>query len=175
MFARIPAVLERACPRIYEGPKYPGVMRERLSSVGSRFSRRDYMKAAGAASVLLAGCQSSAAPEAAAETGTPEETETPAESSGGEQLPAAVPPEVVDLAERGNEVTIRSASRADGHPSIPFRTFRSPDPSEGLSRATPRENLSFYRDTLGLRLVKQSVNQDELAFVDGMVAELLEA
>jgi FtsP/CotA-like multicopper oxidase with cupredoxin domain len=80
-------------------------MSDQMSAPGTRFSRRDFVKATGgAATVALAGCQS--APSAETVSGTPETTQ--AAQSNQSSLPTAAPPEMVDLADQGNEVTLKT-------------------------------------------------------------------
>jgi FtsP/CotA-like multicopper oxidase with cupredoxin domain len=89
-------------------------MSDQMSAPGTRFSRRDFVKAtSGATAAALAGCQG--APRAENTAGTPETTQ--AAQSNQSSLPAAAPPEMIDLAEQDNEVTLKTVpARLPVHP-----------------------------------------------------------
>jgi FtsP/CotA-like multicopper oxidase with cupredoxin domain len=88
-----------------------------MSAPGTRFSRRDFMKATGATGLAaIAGCQSPADPNTATEA-TPATATATSGGGGTQQLPAAGKPQVVDLAAQNNEVTISSTpARLPVHP-----------------------------------------------------------
>ena len=86
-------------------------MTNQIGAPGTSISRRDFMRATGSAGVLgLAGCS---APRAdAGGAGTPT-----VDGGGGNDLPAAAAPQVVDVTEQNNQVTLRSVtSRLPAHP-----------------------------------------------------------
>lgn len=72
-----------------------------MSAPGTRFSRRDFMKATGATGLAaIAGCQAPSEPNTATETTTATEAAGAAGSTQG--LPASGKPQVVDLAAQNN-------------------------------------------------------------------------
>ncbi len=90
-------------------------MSNQMSAPGTRFSRRDFVKATGAAGVLsVAGCSG---PTADSQQATETATETQSPSNNMEQLPTTSPPQVVDLAAQNNEVTLSTKRRShEVHP-----------------------------------------------------------
>ncbi|MFB6178613.1 MAG: multicopper oxidase domain-containing protein [Halorientalis sp.] len=85
-------------------------MSEQLSAPGTPFSRRDFVKATGAAGIAsVAGCQAPTAPND--EQAMNKDTATPSSSTSGPKLPPAAPPQVVDLAAQNNEVTLSAERR----------------------------------------------------------------
>ena len=80
-----------------------------LGAPGTKFSRRDFMRATGTAGLAgLAGCMGFSAPQA---------TNQAESDDDAQSLPAAAPPEVVDVTEQNNQVTLRSVdSRLPVHP-----------------------------------------------------------
>ena len=87
-------------------------MTDNIGAPGSTFTRRDFMKATGTAGVLgLAGC---AAPTNQQPSGTP----TAQGGAGAAQdLPLAGAPQVVDVPEQNNQVTLRTVtSKLPAHP-----------------------------------------------------------
>ena len=85
-------------------------MTNQIGAPGTELSRRDFVRATGSAGVLgLAGC-------AAPRNGT-SDADVVAQAQGGADLPAAAAPQVVDLTEQNNQVTLRSVtSRLPVHP-----------------------------------------------------------
>ncbi|MUV85050.1 multicopper oxidase domain-containing protein [Natronomonas sp. CBA1123] len=83
-------------------------MADNIGAPGTDFSRRDFVKATGTIGVAgLAGCSTGYQGPAQQATGTQD----------GEQLPLAGAPEVVDVHEQNNQVTLRSVtSRLAAHP-----------------------------------------------------------
>lgn len=83
-------------------------MTDNIGAPGTDFSRRDFVKATGTIGVAgLAGCSAGYQGPAQQSTGTQD----------GEQLPLAGAPQVVDVHEQNNQVTLRSVtSRLAAHP-----------------------------------------------------------
>jgi FtsP/CotA-like multicopper oxidase with cupredoxin domain len=83
-------------------------MTDNIGAPGTEFSRRDFVKATGTVGVAgLAGCSAGYQGQAQPSTGTQD----------GEQLPLAGAPQVVDVHEQNNQVTLRSVtSRLAAHP-----------------------------------------------------------
>ncbi|MFD1589137.1 multicopper oxidase domain-containing protein [Halorientalis brevis] len=90
-------------------------MSDQMSAPGTGFSRRDFVKATGAAGVAsVAGCQG---PTADSQETMNQNTSSSSTATAAEQLPAAAPPQVVDLAAQNNEVTLSSERRSlQAHP-----------------------------------------------------------
>jgi len=87
-------------------------MSDRIGAPGAELSRREFVAATGSAGALgLAGCAAPTAPG-----------DAPADASGGsgdgvQDLPAAAPPQVVDVTEQNHRVTLRAVtSRLPAHP-----------------------------------------------------------
>ncbi|WP_246985891.1 multicopper oxidase domain-containing protein [Halorientalis marina] len=94
-------------------------MSDQMSAPGTPFSRRDFVKATGATGLAaIAGCQVPADPNTMTETAAETTATTTETAAGGSQdLPAAGKPEVVDLAEQNNEVTLSTRpARLPAHP-----------------------------------------------------------
>jgi FtsP/CotA-like multicopper oxidase with cupredoxin domain len=83
-------------------------MTDNIGAPGTDFSRRDFVKATGTIGVAgLAGCS----------TGYQGPAQQSAGTQDGEQLPLAGAPQVVDVHEQNNQVTLRSVtSRLAAHP-----------------------------------------------------------
>jgi FtsP/CotA-like multicopper oxidase with cupredoxin domain len=86
-------------------------MTDNIGAPGSKFSRRDFMKATGTAGAAgMAGCTA----------GRQRQTEHPQQAQQAQQaanLPLAGAPQVVDVTEQNNQVTLRSVtSRMAAHP-----------------------------------------------------------
>jgi len=83
-------------------------MTDNIGAPGTNFSRRDFVKATGTIGVAgLAGCS----------TGYQGPAKQSAGTQDGEQLPLAGAPQVVDVHEQNNQVTLRSVtSRLAAHP-----------------------------------------------------------
>jgi len=81
-------------------------MTDNIGAPGTNFSRRDLLRATGSAGLVgLAGCSfwgSSAE--------SPAETATQDGSDNSEDLPSAGPPQIVDVTEQNNQVTLRSVT-----------------------------------------------------------------
>ncbi|MBV0924511.1 multicopper oxidase domain-containing protein [Halomicroarcula limicola] len=86
-------------------------MSERIGAPGSGISRRDFVKASGLGGTLaLAGCTAPGSPKESVGTATNA-------NAASSDLPTTSPPEVVDVDERGGEVTLSSVpARHDAHP-----------------------------------------------------------
>ncbi len=85
-------------------------MTNQIGAPGTSISRREFMRATGSAGVLgLAGCSAPRADAGGAVTS--------AVDGGGDDLPAAAAPQVVDVTEQNNQVTLRSVtSKLPAHP-----------------------------------------------------------
>ncbi|MXR50850.1 multicopper oxidase domain-containing protein [Halovenus sp. WSH3] len=86
-----------------------------IGAPGDGLSRRDFVKATGTAGILgIAGCTSLESNDG---QGTPQSQTPTTESASQTDLPTTAPPEVVNVDEQGNQVTIQSQpARHDVHP-----------------------------------------------------------
>ena len=83
-------------------------MTNQVGAPGTTLSRRQFMKATGTAGVFgLAGC---AAPTNTDPSETAEGTGTATAAQQSASLPQAAKPEVVDVTDQGNQVTLRAVT-----------------------------------------------------------------
>ncbi|WP_435129497.1 multicopper oxidase domain-containing protein [Halobaculum sp. D14] len=87
-------------------------MRERIGAPGTGLSRREFVAATGGAgAAALAGCQ---APTSRASTKT---SDSPTAAQTSADLPTTAPPEVVNVDEQGNKVTLKTQPAVhEAHP-----------------------------------------------------------